>query len=111
MHCIIADRGRGIFASLKAVRHELQTDSDALRTALLEQVSGRAPEKRGNGLKFAVDALHTVAEGSFRLQSGTAKFQSELPLDPSKITEYINLAETPVRGVYSEIQAKILYAS
>lgn len=108
LKCIIADRGRGIFSSLKAVRPELHTDSEALLMALTQRVSGRAPEKRGNGLKFAVDALHSIAAGSFLLQSGKAKMSAELPLDPSRIEAYIGVAETPVRGVYSEfyIQTK-----
>jgi len=31
---------------------ELSTDEEAVRTAFTKVVSGRAPESRGNGLKF-----------------------------------------------------------
>ncbi len=30
----------------------MESDADALRVAFTEMISGRAPEKRGNGLKF-----------------------------------------------------------
>lgn len=49
---ILADRGQGIFKTLKRVRPQLSDDVDALHTAFTEIVSGRAPEARGNGLKF-----------------------------------------------------------
>lgn len=48
----LADRGQGIFKTLKRVKPELSSDSEALRVAFMERITGRAPEKRGNGLKF-----------------------------------------------------------
>ena len=48
----IADRGQGVLATLKKVRPGLKNDQDGLRTAFTEIISGRAPENRGNGLKF-----------------------------------------------------------
>jgi len=49
---VLADRGQGIFKTLKRVKPELDKDTDALRVAFTEIISGRAPEERGNGLKF-----------------------------------------------------------
>lgn len=49
---VIADRGQGILASLKRVRKDLETEREALQVAFTESISGRAPEQRGNGLKF-----------------------------------------------------------
>ncbi len=49
---ILVDRGRGVLTTLKKVKPELRDDTDALRTAFTERISGRAPENRGNGLKF-----------------------------------------------------------
>ncbi len=49
---VLADRGIGVLASLKRVRQSLNTDEAALATAFMEILSGRAPEDRGNGLKF-----------------------------------------------------------
>lgn len=50
---VLADRGIGILATLKRVKPELHTHDEALLTAFTEVISGRAPEERGNGLKFA----------------------------------------------------------
>lgn len=49
---ILADRGLGILGTLKRVRPSLVSHQDALRVAFTEMISGRAPEDRGNGLKF-----------------------------------------------------------
>lgn len=56
---ILADRGQGILVTLKKVRPELNNHQDALRTAFTEIISGRAPEHRGNGLKFVRDVVST----------------------------------------------------
>lgn len=49
---ILADRGQGILATLKNVKPELSNHQNALKIAFTEIISGRAPEHRGNGLKF-----------------------------------------------------------
>ena len=49
---VIADRGQGILSSIKKVKPDIKTDIDALKVAFTEIISGRFPEKRGNGLKF-----------------------------------------------------------
>ncbi|MBU2542827.1 winged helix-turn-helix domain-containing protein [Patescibacteria group bacterium] len=49
---IIADRGRGVKATLINIRPEIKDDKGALRIAFREIISGRSPEQRGNGLKF-----------------------------------------------------------
>ena len=49
---VLADRGQGVLATLRRVKPELSSDKDALQTAFTEILSGRAPEARGNGLKF-----------------------------------------------------------
>lgn len=49
---VIADRGRGVMETLKKVKPGLANDRDALMVAFTERISGRAPEARGNGLKF-----------------------------------------------------------
>jgi len=57
LEIILADRGQGILATLQKVKPELQSDSVALETAFLERISGRAPERRGNGLKFVKENI------------------------------------------------------
>lgn len=49
---VLADRGQGVLATLRRVRPALETHAEAIRVAFSEIVSGRAPENRGNGLKF-----------------------------------------------------------
>lgn len=54
---VLADRGRGILATLKKAKPELTNHQDALQTAFTEIISGRAPEHRGNGLKFVKEVV------------------------------------------------------
>lgn len=69
---VLADRGLGILTTLKRVKPELNTDTEALKVAFTEILSGRAPENRGNGLKFV---RKIVAENSIGLlfQTGDAE--------------------------------------
>lgn len=48
----IADRGQGILMSLARVDPGITDEQTALVTAFEKTLSGRAPERRGNGLKF-----------------------------------------------------------
>lgn len=68
---ILADRGQGVLATLKRVAPNLTTHQDGLKTAFTEILSGRAPENRGNGLKFV---KQVVKNNDFSLffQSGNA---------------------------------------
>ena len=54
---ILADRGQGIRASLSRVVPELGSDTEAIKVAFSETISGRFPEHRGNGLKFVRDVV------------------------------------------------------
>lgn len=49
---VIADRGQGVLATLRYVKPELANEYEAIKVAFTEVISGRAPEQRGNGLKF-----------------------------------------------------------
>lgn len=68
---VLADRGQGIFKTLRRVKKELTSDEEALKTAFSEILSGRAPEARGNGLKYVKGI---IVENDMRLffQTGTA---------------------------------------
>lgn len=59
---VLADRGQGILTTLKRVRPELSTHNDALTTAFTEKISGRAPENRGNGLKYVKLVISQLAK-------------------------------------------------
>jgi len=54
---VLADRGQGVLETLKKVKPKLKNHQDALYTAFTEVISGRAPEHRGNGLKFVKDIV------------------------------------------------------
>lgn len=68
---ILADRGQGILTTLKQVKPDLANHVEALKVAFTEVISGRAPESRGNGLKFVKEV---VRKNDFKLffQSGDA---------------------------------------
>ena len=73
---VLADRGRGILATLKIVRPELNDHKEALRVAFTEVLSGRAPENRGNGLKFVRKVVTTNLIGLTFL-TGDAELELE----------------------------------
>ena len=90
---VLADRGLGILATLKRVKPELNTDEEALRVAFTEIISGRAPESRGNGLKFV---RKVVSENPIGLIFRTGNAELILPNDSSEIN--IRSSTEPFRG-------------
>lgn len=54
---VLADRGRGILETLKPVIPALKSHKEALNVAFTEIISGRFPERRGNGLKSVVQNI------------------------------------------------------
>lgn len=72
---VLADRGQGILKTLKRAKPELKNDSEALKTAFTERISGRAPEARGNGLKFSRES---VKKENMRLIFVSGDSQAEL---------------------------------
>jgi len=70
---VLADRGQGILKTLRKVRPELSSDEEALEVAFTEIISGRAPEARGNGLKFVRQVISDNNLFSIEFYSGGAK--------------------------------------
>ena len=69
----LADRGQGLLTTLRHVRSSITSHEEALKTAFLEKLSGRAPERRGNGLKYVRSIL--LEDGlDLWFQSGTAVY-------------------------------------
>jgi hypothetical protein len=68
----IADRGRGVLASLKTVVPRLADHQEALSIAFERVVSGRHPERRGNGLKFVRSVVNAHADRGLVGISGRA---------------------------------------
>ena len=54
---VLADRGLGILETLRRVRPDLSTHMKAVEVAFTEFISGRAPEKRGNGPKLVREVV------------------------------------------------------
>lgn len=71
---VLADRGLGVLNTLQRVRPTLQNHTDAVQVAFTEIISGRAPEERGNGLKF-VRAIAKKNPISILFRSGDAELR------------------------------------
>lgn len=69
---VLADRGLGILETLRQVRPELPNHVAAVEVAFTEFISGRAPEKRGNGLKTVREVIMEQPFGLF-FTSGDAE--------------------------------------
>ena len=80
---VLADRGLGILETLRQVRPELENHVSAVKVAFTEFVSGRAPEKRGNGLKLVrevitdgpIDLFYTSGDAEVRMKGSDKVFQ------------------------------------
>ena len=70
---ILADKGQGIFNTLKKVKPKLKNDKEALEIAFTKKISGRAPENRGNGLKFVKENVINDSTMYLELISGNTK--------------------------------------
>lgn len=95
---VLADRGLGILATLRRVRPELKNHVAALRVAFTEIVSGRAPEARGNGLKF-VRQVVAAYPMSLLFRSGDA----ELRLNHDNQKLFIIRSASEIRGCFALI--------
>jgi len=80
---LLADRGLGILETLRQVRPGLPNHITAVQVAFTEFISGRAPEKRGNGLKSVrevvtahpIDLFFTSGDAEVRLQGSDKMFR------------------------------------
>ncbi|MDP2586294.1 MAG: helix-turn-helix domain-containing protein [Candidatus Komeilibacteria bacterium] len=96
---VIADRGRGVKATLRQVRPSIDNDLEALRVAFTEILSGRNPEKRGNGLKVVRKTLESREIGLiFRSGIGVVTVPTK---KPGTLT--IAMSDQNVRGTYCVI--------
>lgn len=96
-HIILADRGQGVRATLQRVRPDISSDREAVRVAFTETLSGRSPEKRGNGLKVVKKIIETNQIG-LTFTSGVAQ-----AVIPAYGTMRIMAIDRNVRGVVAVI--------
>ena len=85
---VLADRGQGVLKTLRKVKPELKNDSEALKTAFTERISGRAPEARGNGLKFTKESVKKE-EMYLVFSSGNARAELNKEMKIKQINENI----------------------
>lgn len=69
---VLADRGQGVYKTIKNVYPKVKNHQDALNIAFTKTISGRYPEKRGNGLKF-VSKVIKEKEWLLQFRSGDAQ--------------------------------------
>jgi len=80
---VLADRGLGVLETLRQVRPSLPSHVEAVKVAFTEFISGRAPEKRGNGLKsvrevvsaYPIDLFFTSGDAEVRMQGSDKPFR------------------------------------
>lgn len=80
---VLADRGLGILETLRQVRPQLSSHVAAVEVAFTEFISGRAPEKRGNGLKLvreivteqSIDLFYTSGDAEVRMKGSDKVFR------------------------------------
>lgn len=96
---VLADRGLGILSTLGRVRPSLKTHVDALRVAFTEIVSGRAPEERGNGLKFV---RRVIAENPVSLFFRSGDAELRLKKDSGELI--ITRSPIDTRGCFAVIE-------
>jgi len=70
---ILADRGQGVLSSLGRVDPSIRTDQQALDAAFSRIISGRSPEKRGNGLKFVKRIVNGNSKRGLFFSSGKGR--------------------------------------
>ena len=102
----IADRGQGILSSLARVRPKLKSHNEALLLAFTEQVTGREPEHRGNGLKFVIRSLNKLSVTSFFFQTGNAMLEFIPPIDAKALKGYSKSTDKEVSGVFVKMVFK-----
>lgn len=96
---VLADRGLGIWETLRRVRPDLKSHTAAVEVAFTEFVSGRAPEKRGNGLKLVREVVLTNPINLF-YTSGDAEIRMKGDGKVFRVTRGPHL----VRGCLAKIE-------
>lgn len=70
---LVGDRGQGVLRSLAKSYPEFTDDQPALKAAYETIISGRAPEQRGNGLKFVRNSIEATPNSGLSCGSGTGR--------------------------------------
>jgi excisionase family DNA binding protein len=96
---VLADRGLGILKTLKFAVPSLQTHQEALNIAFTQFISGRAPENRGNGLKY----VHKIiVENPISLVFISGDAELKISREDSEIN--VQQTNTPLQGCIALIK-------
>lgn len=90
---VLADRGRGILETLKPVLPGLESHKEALRTAFSQVISGRSPERRGNGLK---SVTQNILMSNARLIFRTGDAQLDLSRESDSDAQKWNISKCEI---------------
>jgi len=93
-YALIADRGQGIKSSLSRVIDFSKETTSALEIAYSRVVTGRAPERRGNGLKFVKKNINQC-----KVSLAVASDSETISFGPANTDIQINNLKKP--GVFS----------
>lgn len=96
---VLADRGVGVLQTLRQVRPNLRSHTEALHVAFTEIISGRSPERRGNGLKY-VRSVITNNPIDLSFMSGDAELRLQSPQKELRITRSPIL----IHGCYATLE-------
>lgn len=96
---VLADRGVGVLETLKQVKPKLNSHTEAVKIAFTEFISGRAPEKRGNGLKLVREVVTNNSIDLF-YASGDAELKMKNKDKEFRITRGQNI----IRGCLAKIE-------
>lgn len=96
---VLTDRGLGVLETLRRVRPELSSHVAAVEVAFTEFVSGRAPEKRGNGLKSVREVVATQPI-NLLFMSGDAEVRMQDQEKEFRVTRGTNM----IRGCLVKIE-------
>ena len=96
---VLADRGLGVLETLHRVRPALSSHVAAVEMAFTEFISGRAPEKRGNGLKLVREVV-TTQPIDLLFMSGDAEVRVQDPERKFKVTRGTSM----IRGCLAKIE-------
>jgi len=98
---VLADRGLGILRTLQQVIPGLTEHSEALHIAFTEVITGRAPEKRGNGLKYV---RRNAENGYFSLTFQTGNVELTLKAGETIKIENIKKTDSTIGGCLALIE-------
>lgn len=95
---VLADRGRGILETLRVVLPGLKSHKEALNVAFTKIISGRFPERRGNGLKSVAQNIF-ISDVRLIFRTGNAQ------LDLKKGDRNLNIIECETfHGCYAVLK-------